>query len=89
MFLLQISKYQVECAPEAMRGMKSQPQRVVVRQECAQMYVFQGMRRAEVWLAPVAMRSANGRPSALWCVRNGRASAPPAVASSTGVSTSR
>jgi len=35
----------------------------------------------------VAMRSVKGRPSALWCVTNGRASAPPATDSSTGVST--
>ncbi len=39
--------------------------------------------------APVAMRSTKGCCSALWKVTNGRASAPPAVASSTGVSTCR
>ena len=39
--------------------------------------------------APVAMRSTNGCCSALWKVTKGRASAPPAVASNTGVSTCR
>mmetsp|Transcript_29697 Transcript_29697/g.82980 ORF Transcript_29697/g.82980 Transcript_29697/m.82980 type:complete len:235 (-) Transcript_29697:297-1001(-) len=37
----------------------------------------------------VAMRRLSRRSSALWCVTNGRASAPPASVCSTGVSTSR
>jgi hypothetical protein len=43
--------------------------------------------RAPSGPAPVAMRSTKGCCSALWKVTNGRASAPPAAASSTGVST--
>ena len=35
-----------------------------------------------------AMRSERSRSSALWCVTNGRAAAPPAIVCSTGVSTS-